>query len=500
MRAFVSLGLALCAVMTVAAQIRVPRVPLPRDLPLPNIDRLLRGESPVSTTLKDARVEVPWLDRLDIKFGDLATLRNQRGGFALKPGHWTIDLQSFCFRAGTRGPQPTDGNGYLSGGIAGPHGEIFAGMLTKYGTLQNVDQRDMQVLVWALLSRTKIRQMNPAMQALAARVLTPAQIIALDSGALDVIPMSLRRRAFSALPAEVRAIAEAENRIRTILYRANHTYAELERIAVLSGPEPKDGRHIPRQRWSIHPGGYLVRYQPQGYARTTVQVAVPPRTQIRRDGRGRIVSIDFGDGRRTETEYDDSIPALEPPGNLMAVGYAFRTIRMTRPGANGKPEELVIRGKGWTFVTRPATRLARRFELVRAAFRQPESWIDRFNGWKERYDEWHEEYIERAEWYHERAERNTDPPPSTEDAIRDLEDSEHYRDGLDAALRGDTGDRLDWIIDNQERQNAALERAIIVIDTLPTTSTTDDEYVPPYDIALPGSTGAQRLGFSSRGF
>lgn len=486
MKLIATLALAAVATMTAAAQIRIPNLPLPRDLPLPNIDRLIRGESPVSTALGDARRDVPLLDSLDTRFGDLATLRNARGSFTLRPGHWQMELQSFCFRAGTRGPQPTDGQGYLSGSIAGPFGDVFAEMLTKYGTLRDVEQRDMQVLVWALLSRTRIRQMNPRMQALAARVLTPAQIVALDSGALDVIPPPLRRRAFNALPAGIRAIAETENRIRDILSRANHTYRELERIAVLEGPEPRDGRTIPRARWSRHPGGYFVRYLPQGYARTTVQLAVPPRIEYRRDGKGRLVSVIFSDGRRTDVEYDDSIPAFEPRG-IPAVAYALRSIRLTRPGSG----PLVIDNQGWTFVNRRAARPTPRFVFARAALVQFD-----FERWKERWDEW----SGRAETWNDLRESVSDPPPDADEAIADLGDSEHLHDGIDAALGGDTGDRLDWIIDNRERQNAALERAIIVIDTLPTTSDADAEYAPPHDVALPGSSGSQRLGFSSRGF
>jgi hypothetical protein len=481
-----------------AAQIRIPNLPLPKDLPLPNLDGLLRGGSPISTTMKDARGEVPFLDHLDPRPGDLASLRNNTGTFTLKPGYWAMELQSFCFRPGTRGPRRTDGRGYLYGQIAGPDSAIFVDMLSKYSTLRNVDQRDMQVLIWALLSRTKIRNMNPEMQALAVRVLTPVQIAALDSGALDVVPPDMRRRAFDALPAEVRAIADAENRIRDVMYRANYSYRELERIAVIDSPEPKSGRQIPRQRWSVHPNGYLIRFKPNSYASTRVEIAVPPRVTIRRDSRGRIASIDFGDGRRTETEYDDSIPAWDPSPNLLAVGYAFKTIRMTMPGPNGRSKEVVLRNKGWTWVTRRATRLSRQHVMF-ALFRQP-SLGERFDAWKERYDQWNEEFQERLDYYRERWERNTEPPPSTDDAIRDLEDSEHYRDGLDAALRGDTGDRLEWIIDNQERQNRALESATVLIWTLPTESTTDDtpEYVPPRDIAIPACPDCQRLGFAGR--
>ena len=125
--------------------------------------------------------------------------------------------------------------------------------------------------------------------------------------------------------------------------------------------------------------------------------------------------------------------------------------------------------------------------------------MERFLEWKERYDEWNEEYGERAEWYRDRWEHVNDPPPGVEETLRDLEDSEHYRDGIDAALRGDTGDRLDWLIDHQERMNDALRRATLVLATLPDGSEDDSPGVMPgrMDFPVPGSSGSQRLGLSS---
>jgi hypothetical protein len=488
--------LAVLATFTLTAQVRVPRVPLPKNLPLPGIDRLLNGESPISTTLKDARVEVPFLDGMDVKFGNLGTLRNQAGAFTLTPGHWAADLQTFCFHAGTRGPQRTDGQGYLSGPITGPDSAIFVDMLSKYGTLRDVEQHDMQVLIWGILARTKIRRMEPRLQALAVRVLTPAQIVALDSGALDVVPPSLRNRAFNALPADVRRIAEAENRLREIFYRANYTYAELESIAVRQGPEPRASRGVPGQRWSVHPGGYLIRYRPTHYSRTTVEVAVPPTYTIQRDAKGRIRSVEWSDGRRTETDYDDSIPAFDPAPNVRALAYAFKSVKLTRPGANGRREEIVMANKGWTFVTKRSALKPPRFGFALASFVQNP--LERILDWKERYDDFNERYIERLEWYRDRYAHMTDPPPSVEDTIRDLEDMQHYRDAIEAIL---TGGELGWLVEHQERMNAALERATLVIASLPDGS--EDEphgYRPPMDIAIPAHPSSQRLGLSSRFF
>lgn len=498
MRQLASLLLACSVSVTAVAQIRVPNIPLPRDLPLPNIDRLLRGEAPLSTSLNNVRRDVPFLDKLAPKFQSMAKLQTARGTFMLPPGHWTVDLDSFCVRPGTRGPQPTDGRGFLPAPIAGRHAAIIEHMLGQYGRLTDIPQRDMQVLIWSVMSRVKIHNLDPKQRALAARVLTPAQIVALDSGAIDIIPPQQRRQIFSKLPREVQQVAEAEQRVRDVLHRANYTYEELERAAILQGPPEKPAKIIPTSRWAVHPDGFLMRLKPHSIYLTTVEIARPHRYQIRRDQLGRIVSIDFGDGRRTETEYDDAIPAFTPPNKSPLVGYALKSVRLIRRGAGGRPEEVVVRNKGWTFIMKPNVRVAPKRGVMLASW-QP-GIMDRFSDWLERYQEFQEEYGDRAEYYRDLWEDVTDPPPSVEETLRDLEDMEHYRDGIDAALRGDIGDRLEWLIDHQERMNNALERATLLLDRLPDRSDaeSDFEYHPPRDIAVPGSRGEQRGGISSR--
>jgi hypothetical protein len=106
-----------------------------------------------------------------------------------------------------------------------------------------------------------------------------------------------------------------------------------------------------------------------------------------------------------------------------------------------------------------------------------------WGGWGERLEQ-AQNIRDDYEWYRERWENNTDRPG--EDAIDELEDGDHYRDGLDAALNGGLDDRLDWLIDHQERENAALEHATNVLDSLPTTSTTGDG---PIVIVIPPGSG-----------
>jgi hypothetical protein len=55
------------------------------------------------------------------------------------------------------------------------------------------------------------------------------------------------------------------------------SFAEMERVAVLSGAAPlgEGSRDVPSGRWSLHPDGYYVRYLPSGYSSTRVEIWVP---------------------------------------------------------------------------------------------------------------------------------------------------------------------------------------------------------------------------------
>ena len=126
-------------------------------------------------------------------------------------------------------------------------------------------------------------------------------------------------------------------------------------------------------------------------------------------------------------------------------------------------------------------------------FEMRQDWFDCWSDRAERAQDIHDRY----EYYRDRADSATDDPSA--ESVDEVEDTDHYRDGIEAATTGDVSDRLEWIIEHQERENAALEWAISVLEGLPTTSTTDDP--PPWEpgdgIAVP-SGGGQRLGISGR--
>jgi hypothetical protein len=244
-----------------------------------------------------------------------------------------------------------------------------------------------------------------------------------------------------------------------------------------------------------HPDGFLIRYASKGYPSTRVEVYVPEPYTYQRDPMGRILSVKNRNGDGIETVYDDSITPRTTPGDPRLTAYAFRSIRFIRNTSSGE-ERRDIQGPGWTFVRGSRAPGGPRFRLLGApSISAAAAAQGGFGGWDERYKQAREHY-DRYQYYRERRDRMERDPDAS--AIDDLENNEHYRDGVDAALGGDPGERLDWIIQQQERQRDALRHATVVINSLPTTSTTDPAYGPWDDVAVPTRSGSQRLGISGR--
>jgi len=502
MRSFVTLVLMAVLPVVAAAQ-------LPRDLgglarQVPSLDRWLRG-APLTTSFDDAARQLPVLDRKEMRREARSLRRLPRtatGGFRLQPGLWGDTFESYCLRTATHAPGK--GDGYLLAPIKGARTAAIQAILQGTVKHPEVPRGDVQMLLWAILSRVRVSDMAPRLQA-AARVLLPAtEVRAINASGLDVLAAAERTR-LGGLAAPVRQALEIESDLRYQFSRVDVTYDEVERIAVLSGARPEDQRNaIKRGQWSRHPRGYFIRFFPDSFANTRVEILVPGKVTVTRDRLNRIIALEDARGGRTETVYDDAVPPRTHPRDSRLKAYAFKTIRFVRRGPGGQPEVHEINDRGWTFHrSRPRTRgvaAAPVMGFVHAAFRLPGRAFELLQGgfgdWAERAEQ-AQDLHDRYDFYRERADRATGGP--REDAVDELEDTDHYRDGIDAATSGDPSDRLEWIIDHHERENAALEWAISVLEGLPTTSTTDDPPVwePGGGVAVP-SRGGQTLGISGR--
>lgn len=234
----------------------------------------LRKE-PISTSLPDAHWGDPSQDNFvpPLPKRELTQLqRTTNGGFLLQAGYYRFSDQSYCLHAGTHGPG--DGDGYL---YAPPIGAAKDAVTTIVrGSVQHseIDQHVIQALLWAILSRAKIEDLSGEQRMAASQLLTPRQLAGLNRNVLDVLssgPIA------DNLPREVRSVMQAEADLRRMLTTPGTSFGELERVAVLAGMAPAGPGSIgvPAARWSHHPDGYWIRYLPNSYSNTVVEIWAP---------------------------------------------------------------------------------------------------------------------------------------------------------------------------------------------------------------------------------
>ena len=239
---------------------------------------LLGGKAPITTSLSDAQWEDASKDGFTPREASrsLNTLqRTPSGGFVLQPGYYTLQTQSYCLKAGTHGPG--GGDGYLYAPPKGPAEDAVITAVRNSVQHPELEQHDIQALLWAIIARAKFEDLQPEMKATASKLLTPRQLASLNRSALDVVSGNALTDALGGVPEPLRQIAQAEAQLRQMMTTPGATFAEMERVAVLSGNAPlgEGSRQVPSGRWSLHPDGYFVRYLPSGYSSTRVEIWVP---------------------------------------------------------------------------------------------------------------------------------------------------------------------------------------------------------------------------------
>lgn len=195
------------------------------------------------------------------------------GGYKLCEGFYEMTNKSYCLHAGTRGP--SSGDGYMLAPVLGPKKDVVILILKNAEKHPAVTQHDIQVLLWAIIARTRFVDMGNDIKLTASTLLTPQQLLMLEGGALGVLPASLMDKAKGQLPTAVQAIFEAENNIRRLAASGSSSYEEMEKYAILAGLAPQPDPNVPSGIWSLHPDGYYIRFIPSGYSVTRTQIYVP---------------------------------------------------------------------------------------------------------------------------------------------------------------------------------------------------------------------------------
>lgn len=238
-------------------------------------DAIFKKGPAITTSIKDAKYAAAHEAMADRK--DLFSLpRTETGGFTLAAGAYGATIQSYCLHAGTHAP--SKGDGYLYAPVKGPYEVYVMHVAQRSVDHPEMDQHDVQSLIWALIARTKISEMAAPMRRNAETLLTKKERDDLNGGALGLLADDRFSKAFGGQPPLLRQVYEAEARLRSALTSDSANYDELERIAVLAGDPAQRGpgsREVKPGEWSLHPIGFWVRYFPSGYSTTRIEIDVP---------------------------------------------------------------------------------------------------------------------------------------------------------------------------------------------------------------------------------
>jgi hypothetical protein len=189
--------------------------------------------------------------------------QTQYGGFVLKPGLYEAEFKTYCLQPGT--PDPRQGDAYLQGTITGYRKEIVESVLLNSRDNQDIDQRNIQLLLWSIVSGSNFNNLSYSVQSDAMKLLTPKQVFELKGGVLGVI----KNVSYSS------GLLNANNDIKRLFETSVGSYEAYENLAVRREQSQIIRKGIKYDQWYKQKENYYVRYFPESYKKVKIQVYVP---------------------------------------------------------------------------------------------------------------------------------------------------------------------------------------------------------------------------------
>ena len=239
------------------------------------IDKLFKKPAAITTSFENVNKDgskMPNFFKLEAAQPLYLLPKAPTGGFILCAGYYEMTNKSYCLHAGTFAP--SKGDGYMYAPTNGSKKEIVTAILKSAENHPEIDQHKVQILLWAIIAKTKFIDFSTEVKLTAVTLLTKKQLTQLEDGALGFLPNDVINQAKAKLPESVQTVFEAENNIRGLITSGSYTYQEMEKYAILAGmATPRTD--YPSGIWTLHPDGYYIRYIPSGYSITKVQIYVP---------------------------------------------------------------------------------------------------------------------------------------------------------------------------------------------------------------------------------
>jgi len=193
--------------------------------------------------------------------------RADDGAFILTVGIYEAYVQSFTLDAG--GANPGAPGAFFPAPIKGRNAKILASLLKESELHPDVPQNDIQQLVLVIVQGMALDKMPPALQQVAARVLPKESFRQLQGAAMADAFLGMINERMS----KDRNAQKTIGKINDIGTQMQKNSAATQ--AAGAGGPAAYAEPVLRGTWAQMPGGFYVRYLPDGYMKTRVQVIVP---------------------------------------------------------------------------------------------------------------------------------------------------------------------------------------------------------------------------------
>ena len=189
--------------------------------------------------------------------------QSQDGGFVLAPGFYEAEFKTYCLQPGT--PDPSQGDAYLQGPVTGHRKDIIESVLINSRNRPEVDQRNVQLLLWSIVSGSNFNKLSSSVQSDAMKLLTPKQVFTLKGGVVGVIKTV----------SQTTGVFNAHSDVQRLFENGVSSYEKFEQLAVLREKSQIREKGVKYDQWYKQEENYYVRYFPESYKKVKIQLYVP---------------------------------------------------------------------------------------------------------------------------------------------------------------------------------------------------------------------------------
>ena len=192
---------------------------------------------------------------------DLA--RTEDGSYVLSPGYYETDFKTYCLQPGT--PSPSSNDAYFRAPLTGNRKDIIETILRNSQRRPDLEQKNVQLLLWSVVSKSNFDNLSSPVKNAAYELLSPKQIFELRGGTMGLVKTVV----------STTGITNVNGNLQNLFALGTSSYEAYEKLAVLSEPSQIKRPDFKRDQWYKNHDGYYVRYLPDSYKSTKIQVYVP---------------------------------------------------------------------------------------------------------------------------------------------------------------------------------------------------------------------------------